>query len=187
MYLLGHLGIALLVFAPIAFVLVRTGRLRPAGFGGVALLLLASVPDVDSYVAGLAHRGITHTVWAALALGVLLAVVGWCCWAWGGPRRTDSATFGFLVGATTVVNHLVGDVITPMGIRPFYPVSEAEYSLRLVLARNPETNLGLFAAGSAVFLLALHLAVAGGRGRPTPTPVVDGDHSAVDEEASSAP
>lgn len=185
MYLLGHLGIALLVFAPIAFVLVRTRRIRPAGFGGAAMLLLATAPDVDGYVAGLAHRGLTHTVWAALAVGILIAVVGFCCPSWGGSCRSRSTTFGFLVGTTSVLNHLLGDLITPMGLRPFYPLSGAQYSLRLVLARNPEANLAFFAVGSAALLLSLHLARVDRPARPTPTASADGELPSVPEGAAS--
>lgn len=173
MYLLGHLGIALLVFAPIGFLLVRTGRSRPAWFGGAALILLATAPDVDAYVVGIPHRGVTHTVWAALGVGTLLALVCWCRPSWGGARRTSSAGFGFLVGTTSILNHLVGDVLTPMGIRPFHPVSGTEFSLRLFLAGNQEANLGLFVVGAAVFLLSLYLARVDRPARSTPTPAVE--------------
>lgn len=195
MYLLGHLGIALLVFAPVGFLLVRTGRSRPAWFGGAALILLATAPDVDVYLASVSHRGITHTVWAALALGLLLAVVGWCRPEWGGTCRGSAAGFGFVAGTTSVLTHLAGDVLTPMGIRPFHPLAGSEFSLGLVLAGNQETNVGLFAVGSAVFLLSLSLARVDRPARPTPSPAPEpipapvpaaegtGDHRRGDDDA----
>lgn len=179
MYLLGHLGIALLVFAPVGFLLVRTGRSRPAWFGGAALILLATAPDVDLYLASVSHRGITHTVWAALALGLLFALVGWGRPEWGGTRRGSSAGFGFFAGTTSVLTHLAGDVLTPMGIRPFHPLAGSKFSLGLVLAGNQEANVGLFVVGSAVFFLSLYLARVDRPARPTPSPAPDATPATV--------
>ncbi|MBX0295184.1 metal-dependent hydrolase [Haloarcula nitratireducens] len=146
MYLLGHLGVGLLAFAPLAYHLCRTGRDRLACIGTATVLLLASSPDVDMYVPGIAHRGITHTVWAALLVGALLAFLGWRLHT-DDSGQERAAGFASLLGITSVGSHLLGDVLTPMGIRPFAPLVETEYTLSLVAARNPEANLLLLVAG----------------------------------------
>lgn len=194
MYLLGHLGLALLVAAPVAFVLVRTGRARATLVGAGALLGSVMLPDVDLVVRSLAHRGLTHTVWAALALGALFAAVAWRLGGGGDPR--DRAAFGFGVGATSIGSHLLGDVITPMGLRPFAPLSGAEYSLALVAARDPAANLAVFVVGVAVFGHAFAIASASAdapaptMGPPAPaadldeTPRVAGPEAAEDGPTS---
>lgn len=58
--------------------------------------------------------------------------------------------FGFLVGALSVLAHLLGDVLTPRGIAPFWPVSSRPYSLDITKAANPLSNTLLFLVGWAV-------------------------------------
>lgn len=145
MYLLGHLGAGMLVFAPLAYHLCQTGRGRRASVGTVTVLLLAVVPDADTYVPGLVHRGVTHTVWMALLLGALLALLGWRLHA--GPGRASATRFGFLVGASSVLSHLLADMLTPMGIRPFAPLAGGEYTLAIVPSADPGANLFLLVAG----------------------------------------
>jgi inner membrane protein len=181
MYLLGHLGLALLVAAPVAFVLVRAGRTRAACAGVAALLGSVMLPDADLFVSRLAHRGLTHSVWAALVLGGLFAIVAWRLGGGRGPR--DRAAFGFGVGATSVVAHLAGDVITPIGIRPFAPLSDVEYSLALVASRDPAANLALFVAGVVVFGHAFALARAGA---DVPAPTRDASATAADRDETRA-
>jgi inner membrane protein len=178
MYLLGHVGLALV---SAAVLVVTTRDPRRVVVGVVVLVLLASAPDVDLFLAGIQHRGITHTVWAALGLGSTLAVGGGHL-----ARRwvtTDDTSFTFAVGTVSVLTHLAGDVITPMGIRPLYPFVSTTYSLDLVAARNPDANLALLCAGVCAFAAALtveraswvpplraQLAARSGRGARPPTP-----------------
>lgn len=54
-----------------------------------------------------------------------------------------------------MLTHLVGDVITPMGIRPLYPFVPTSYTLDLVAARNPTANLALLSVGCLAFVAAL--------------------------------
>lgn len=159
MYLAGHVGLALMVGAG----LVVTGRRRAAP-GVVVLVLLASAPDVDLLLASVAHRGITHTVWAAFGLGGALAVGGWLLAHRSAAPATPDTRFAFGLGTASVLTHLVGDVITPMGVRPLYPLVPTGYTLDLVAARNPEANLALLAVG----LLALAVALAVERARWIP-------------------
>jgi inner membrane protein len=178
MYLPGHVGLALV---SAAVLVVTTGGARRAGVGVAVLVLLASAPDIDLFLAGIQHRGITHTVWAALVLGSTLAVGGgYLARRWG---TTDDTSLTFAVGTVSVLTHLVGDVLTPMGIRPLYPLVSTTYSLDLVAARNPDANLALLCAGVCAFAAALtveraswvpplrtRLAARSGRGTRPPKP-----------------
>lgn len=149
MYAPGHVGIALLVFAPLGIFLLATDRLRLAASGAVLSVLAATLPDLDLYVAALSHRGLSHTlVFAILAGAALGAVSSWSLAGW--LSRRSAVRMGLWVWLTTALSvgsHLLGDVITPMGISPFLPVSDAHLTLSLVYARNPSVNAALLFAG----------------------------------------
>ena len=74
----GHIGAALLVYAPLGFVTAVVATLDCAVLGALAAAALAMVPDLDMRVPGIKHRGVTHTVHFAVAVGLsvgLLAVI----------------------------------------------------------------------------------------------------------------
>ncbi|WP_336003132.1 metal-dependent hydrolase [Halorientalis halophila] len=148
MYKAGHVGVSLLVFLPVGVGLVLAGRPELALLGEAVMLALASLPDVDHELPLISHRGVIHTVWFALLVGVALGAVGWVL---GGrpatPTDAELAVAGFGFGTLGIVAHLLGDVLTPMGITPFWPLSRRTISLRVVRARNPLANYGLLAAG----------------------------------------
>jgi inner membrane protein len=61
-------------------------------------------------------------------------------------------------------SHLVGDVVTPMGLRPFAPVSDVHLTLSLVYSRNPQVNAALlFAGGTATAAYWMHGTAVGRR------------------------
>lgn len=161
MYWPGHVGIALLLYAPLTVLLRRRGRGRWVPVGLAGLIPLAVAPDVDLYVAALAHRGLTHTLWGVLVAGLafgLAVAVGRRLWTaglgstagLGGP----TPGFGVRVGLLACGGHLLGDVVTPMGVVPVYPLGGHAYTLDLVAAANPTANLALFAAGTLAMLAA---------------------------------
>lgn len=165
----GHLGIALLVYAPLAYALVSARQDATMWLGLAALVPFALAPDVDLYVAGLAHRGPTHTVWAVLASGVVGGVLG--AGALDSRMGRDRLWFGAVVGVLGTGSHLVGDVLTPMGLVPFAPGLDATYTLDLVRSADPAANDVLFGAGVA--LLAVAVCRCWVRGRPTHRPARD--------------
>lgn len=147
----GHYGAALVAYAPLGAVAVLLGAETVALAGAVAAVGLAMVPDYDQRVPGLAHRGPTHTVWFALAVGLVAGGVG----GWVGSSSHPAATaglaaFGFLVGTGTILSHIAADALTPMGVRPFAPLDGRHVSLDLVRAANPVANYALLVLGMAV-------------------------------------
>lgn len=149
MYTLGHLGISLTVYAPIAAWYLRAGATELAIAGGAVMLALATVPDMDEYTELISHRGPTHTIWFALAAGM---AVGLCT---GATIAAASLPFDAIavsthlavLGTLAIVSHLLGDIITPMGIWPYRPLSKRHYSLDLVYAKNASANRLFFGFG----------------------------------------
>jgi inner membrane protein len=149
MYRKGHLGVSLLVFAPVGYTLVRLGYPVVAAATGGVMLWFAMLPDVDHRLALVEHRGATHSLaFAALVggLGAALGVVAEQTVSVGLPLPA----VGFAIGALTVLAHLLGDTLTPMGVNYFWPVSSRTVSLSLTRADNRWANSGLFGLGLAV-------------------------------------
>ncbi|RDI70743.1 metal-dependent hydrolase [Halopelagius longus] len=172
MYQLGHYGVSLAVFSPVGFALLRLGRPELAFLTGAAMLGLAMLPDVDHRIPFLDHRGPTHSLPFAAAVGGAFAGVGHLLADAGsevgvalavgvGGVSVGLPAFGFFVGVLTVVAHLLADVLTPMGVNFLWPLSSRRYSLSLWPAKSRIANYGLFAAGvfvaSATFLLAVRV------------------------------
>lgn len=156
MYRTGHYGTALLVYAPMAFLLQAAGFETLAAIGGATVVGGAMVPDVDQRLPFVSHRGLTHTIWFALLVGFAFGTVGWIAGEAFGPQgRAGLAAFGFFVGALTIGAHLLADALTPMGIRPFAPFGTGSCTLGITRAGNPIGNaallvLGVLLAGVAV-------------------------------------
>jgi inner membrane protein len=156
MYRLGHSGAALLVYAPIGLVLLLAGRPRLAITGGAISLALAPLPDVDQRIPFVKHRGVTHTLAFAVAFGSVVGAAGLAVGLDGGVgTAVEFATVGFVVGTAVIVSHLLADVITPMGITPFWPVSRRHYSFGVCRADNVVANYALLGLGVAATVVVL--------------------------------
>lgn len=123
----------------------------------------AMLPDLDMKLPGVTHRGITHTIWFAGVCALISAVFGFALLSVVGtlllPMRLHAFFVGILffayLGFHAVMTHLLGDVVTPAGIRPFVPVRGTKFSLGIVKAANPVANLlcyvgGLLAVSGAI-------------------------------------
>lgn len=154
MYPLGHLGLTAGLFAPVVYWLRVTGRDRTARDCLTVGVVISLLPDADAVVPGLVHRGVTHTLLAAVLAGVVMALalrrIG------GAPvgLRAEHAVTHYLVGVGGVVSHLLGDVITPMGIRPMFPIRHTVYSFDIVQASSPAANILLLLAGTGALAVA---------------------------------
>jgi inner membrane protein len=160
MYTLGHVGAALLVYAPVATLLSWAGQPELAVFGIATAMLVCTLPDVDNEL-GIDHRGPTHThaLWFACGCGTVAALAGFGLASV--PATVDllfagavtSWNFSLVVGTATllgVCSHLLAASITPMGIAPFAPLSGWHHSFDIVPARDQGANVALLLAGVAV-------------------------------------
>ncbi len=162
MYVLGHVGISLLLFAPLAEGMVSTGQPLVALFTGLLLVALAPLPDLDTYTDRLDHRGPTHTVWFALCVGLLIGLMAGLGTAlWNQYISSYSLLpiwipvwFGG-VSTLAVVGHLLGDLITPMGLWPFRPVSDRHYTVDLTPSKSPGANRLCFGVGTLALTVSL--------------------------------
>ncbi|RBI63803.1 metal-dependent hydrolase [halophilic archaeon] len=151
----GHYGVALALYAPLGFALVAAGESTLALAGGLATLALTNLPDLDGKTDRLRHRGPTHSLVFALAVGVLAAAAAVPFGFEAGPVAVLRLSgLGFAVGVLAVVAHLVADVINPMGVRPFWPFSDRRFTFDLVLASDRTTNYLLFAVGVTLAVVA---------------------------------
>lgn len=154
MHQLGHVGAALLLYSPVAFRYLSAGETALAILGGAIAVSLATAPDCDEYLPFVEHRSVTHTVVFALLVGATIGAAAWVVGSRVDPTIAGSvARFAFGVGTLTVVSHLLADVVTPMGIRPFWPVSDRHFTLGLVYSKNWTANVLLFAVGAAATVL----------------------------------
>lgn len=162
----GHVGIGLLLFSPIAFLTFELGLAEVFALGMVAMAVWSFLPDIDMQLP-IRHRGPTHSFVAAGIAGLLTAFIAVYFATQGTGRGSDlvinspilahlaAAGFGFSIGVLGVVSHLLGDVLTPMGIQPFWPYSSKEYSIGLVLAADKQANERLSLIGGATLVLAI--------------------------------
>jgi inner membrane protein len=154
MYKEGHYGAALLVYAPFGYLLLAVKPML-ALVGGAGVLALATLPDVDIRLPLIPHRGPTHTVAFALVVAGVLALAGWLVGGqFGAASQVQLAAFGSLVGAVGIGSHLFADMLTPMGVRPFWPWGP-NISFSVTRAANPVANWVLLALGVFVTGLAL--------------------------------
>jgi inner membrane protein len=156
----GHVGAALLAYAPVGFVLAVAGFRFLSLIGGVAAVGLAMLPDYDQRVPVVDHRGPTHTVWFAVAVGVVGAVVGGAVgWSTGVVASIGLAVFGFVVEAVSIGSHIAADALTPMGVTPFAPVRTRYYTYDVTKAANPIANYALLAIGAVAALVGVGVGV----------------------------
>lgn len=160
MYRTGHYGVSLLLYAPVGFALLLAGLPAVALLGGAAMLALAPLPDYDQRVPLVEHRGPTHTFAFALLVGAVLGGAGYGAAPSLGLDPFVLGVAGVAVGCYGIVAHLAGDVLTPAGIEPFWPVSSRNYTLSVTRADSTVANYALLALGVLVTVLA---AVVGGR------------------------
>lgn len=166
MYKNGHYGAALLAYAPLGTVTLLVRFSNAATAGGIATVLLATVPDLDLKIPSVAHRGPTHTVQFAVLVGVLLAALSLAVAVTSDmPLITTvgSTVFGFLTGSIAIGSHIAADALTPMGVEPF-GADGPHYSLGWVRAANQLANYALLGLGLSAIVAGVWFAEAVGAG-----------------------
>ena len=190
----GHVGVAMLAYAPVGFALLTERQLGLAVAGLFGVLAIEPLPDNDFWIPGLSHRGTSHSLFAAILVGGGLGTLGWVIGdqlgaflAGLGPsavgpfagvfeivggqlRGLDERALsrgGFALGVFGILTHLIADAITVSGIRPLLPLSDWRFSLSSLRADNSLANNALFALGvGALVLIAFTTAPVGLVGVP---------------------
>lgn len=165
----GHIGVNFVLYSPIAFLLMEYDMTVVFGLGLVGIGAWAFLPDVDMALP-IPHRGPTHSIPAAIVAGLITAAVAVYLASTGIGSRSAfvidwwvlsylaAAGFGFGIGFLGVIGHLLGDVLTPMGVKPWWPYSNRKYSLTMVLAADKKANQQLSMAGALAVTASLVLA-----------------------------
>lgn len=152
----GHIGTALIVYAPIGAVTLALGFAQLSLLGAVAAAGLSTLPDIDQRLPGIDHRGPTHTIWFVIAVGLVAGSGGVVAGsAHGILAGLALGTWAFLLASATITSHLMADVITPAGICPFTPIRDDCYTFDLTRAANPAANIVLLVIGLVVTTGAL--------------------------------
>ncbi|CCC40560.1 metal-dependent hydrolase [Haloquadratum walsbyi] len=157
MYRKGHYGASLLAYAPVGCLTIIAGFDVAAVLGGVLTLAIAPLPDYDTQIDTLTHRGVTHTISFAVLTGCLVAVLTTIAVMFADARIASiliSIPFGFVIGLTGILSHIAADALTPMGVRPFGE-DGTHYSLELVSAKNTIANYLLLVAGIVASFVAI--------------------------------
>ncbi len=152
----GHRGIALLLMLPV------TGLFGIIGFAmTITAVAVCRLPDLDQGHNWLSHRGSTHTVWFALAVGTV-ACAGLYVGLLAAPVALPAWPIALLAGTTVflgIISHLLADSLTvgrgDHAIRPFRPVSPLPLRFGLFRADSKGWNTGFLVGGIVGQVLAL--------------------------------
>lgn len=166
----GHHGLNALLYAPIALGVAFLGSVELAVIGAMFFVGTASIPDFDRHfdssmnshrsdlwhLVPIKHRGFTHTVWFAVIAGVVGASFG-TVMAVLVPSVAPEIVMVFAGVCTMggVLGHILGDMMTPMGVCPLSPIRRSTYSLNWFLAKNTVANYGFLFVGGIALLAAL--------------------------------
>jgi inner membrane protein len=139
---------ALLAWSPVGSGLFLVGFEGAAIVGCASVLILTKLPDFDTRIPLVQHRGGTHTLLFALVVGLVLGG-GFFALASGvgATRAIGAGGFGFLVGTHAIGSHLLADALTPSGVAVLWPVSDRRYSVGLVRADSRLGNHTLLVLG----------------------------------------
>lgn len=154
MYRGGHIGLNALLYAPFLPLVSRSWSVELAVIGAVFTVGLANLPDIDQPLPWIRHRGPTHTIWFAILIGLLTGV--------GTAFFVDlnlSFYFGFVVGTCSILAHLAGDIVTPIGISPFAPLSRIHVTLDWFKSKNVRVNRILLLLGSIALITSLTMTI----------------------------
>lgn len=127
---------------------IATGlALAPVGLG--LLFAVGVYTGIDRLVPGLRNRGKFITYGGAIVAGAGASVAL--------QSAPVSSIFPFIIGAVAALSvgaHLIGDMLTPTGVRPLWPVKNTKYTIDVVKAANPVANYLLLVLGIIAVALA---------------------------------
>lgn len=145
MYPEGHAGLSLAVLSlfMVVFGWVDVGSIITCLF----IVGFSSLPDIDLRWSPRHHRGPTHSLLGGIIFGIVIAaLLGYAGWSW---------QLGFISGFGGTVLHLLGDILTKVPIKPFWPSSRYKVALRLFDSKSPVANRAFQTLGTLAFLAVL--------------------------------
>lgn len=129
------------------------------GVAMIGVIAMAPFPDIDLHL-NVTHRGPTHSIWFAILAGLVYAAI-LVYSGMGGLSMMETAGVGFASGFVGVIGHMIGDMITPMGVAPLEPVSSYFVGLAWCKSANERVNRGLMQTGVYLFVAAIVLGTVG--------------------------
>ena len=160
----GHLGITLILSAPVILALGLPLGVTVAG----TMIIFTGIPDKDQkldFLPGINHRGITHTLLFGILCGAIMlygtSYATDLFWTdltevlsadFVPPREQFTVLVG--IGATLgILSHILGDVITVgskrygVVITPYWPISSRIVRFGWCYANNKKWNFGFLILG----------------------------------------
>jgi len=166
----GHHGLNALLYAPVALIVTLFASVELAIIGAIFFVGTASIPDFDRHfdndmnsnrsklwtLIPIKHRGFTHTVWFAALAGIIGGSFAGVIGVQMTPQHAPTlvVVFGGVMTAGGVLGHILGDMMTPMGVKPFSPLRRKKYSLAWFLAKSKLANYGFLVVGGTALLVA---------------------------------
>lgn len=186
MYRKGHIGMALILYAPVLFALLWSEYFILAVTGAITMLGLTRIPDKDMKIVRIQskinslfffidlkkyfgwlfikHRGVTHTIWFILAIGAFVGAIVFFPAEYIAPyhplTQMHLVAFFSAISMWSLIAHLSADVLTPSGIHPFAPIVDRKFSLYITTAKNPLWNISLLVVGWGLNIGAVGLWLA---------------------------
>lgn len=166
----GHHGLNALLYAPVAVLVSLFASVELAIIGALLFVGTSSLPDFDRHfdnnmnsnrsdlwtLVPIKHRGFTHTVWFAGIMGIGGAAIAVAMAPMAASQPIELVmVFGFATAFFGILGHILGDAMTPMGVRPFSPLSRKKYGFAWFKAKNRVANYGFLFIGGIALLAAL--------------------------------
>lgn len=158
------MGLSLLLYAPVLYLLITFDELLLAGVGLVIVAAYASVPDLDFKVPNVKHRGYSHSLIGAVVIAIPVSLATFISYTYINLLGQEYSLsiqyspelmglYGFVIGYYAVLTHYAGDIVTPSGIPILAPYSKKYYSLGLFYAKNKLANGFFLVLGFLVTIL----------------------------------
>lgn len=151
MYKSGHIGISLIMYAPIFALLMYNSHPWFALLGLIFVATFSPFPDKDINTPLFQHRGISHSILASVVFTLVIGILAYFFITVVTIIPVPEApfvSFFMFIAFLTYISHLVGDYITPAGIRPYNPKNKKRIkSKNNIYAKNMIANWLFFAFG----------------------------------------
>lgn len=159
MYKSGHRGINMMLYSPILFLSIVLEMFIFGILGWLFMTYFAHFPDIDLKFRFIKHRGFTHTISFAFIFGLFTSIVSLFLFSLAVHNSfilIGVLISSFILGAYTIIGHIIGDVLTPTGVKPLQKpkyapdldiFSDKKYTLDWVSASNKPANIGFLCSG----------------------------------------